>query len=63
MLAEGVETSAELGFLESELCNEAQGYLLGKPADIESYRELTHGGESIDERPAVIHLKAKVSSM
>ena len=24
---------------------------------------LTHGGEAIDERPAVIHLKAKVSSM
>jgi len=63
VLAEGVETSAELDFLESELCNEAQGYHLGKPADIESYRRLTHGGEAIDERPAVIHLKAKVSSM
>ena len=63
VLAECVETSAELGFLESELCDEAQGHLLGKPADIESYRRLTHGGEAIDERPAVIHLKAKVSSM
>jgi diguanylate cyclase (GGDEF)-like protein len=63
VLAEGVETSAELAFLESELCNEAQGYLLGRPADIESYRRLTHGAEAIDERPAVIHLKAKVSSM
>ena len=62
MLAEGVETSAELAFLESELCNEAQGYLLGKPADIESYRRLTHGGAAIDERPAVIPFKAKVSS-
>ena len=61
VLAEGVETSAELGFLENELCNEAQGYLLGRPADIESYRELTHGGEATDERPAVIHLKAKAS--
>jgi EAL domain-containing protein (putative c-di-GMP-specific phosphodiesterase class I) len=40
VLAEGVETSAELAFLESEFCNEAQGYLLGKPADIESYRRL-----------------------
>ncbi len=63
VLAEGVETSSELGFLESELCDEAQGYLLGKPADIESYRRLTHGGEAIDERPAVIQFKAKVSSM
>jgi diguanylate cyclase len=63
VLAEGVETSAALAFLKCELCDEAQGYLLGKPADIESYRRLTHGGEAIDERPAVIHLKAKVSSM
>ncbi len=63
VLAEGVETSAELDFLESELCNEAQGYLLGKPADIESYRRLTDGGEAIDKQPTVIHLKAKVSSM
>jgi diguanylate cyclase (GGDEF)-like protein/PAS domain S-box-containing protein len=63
VLAEGVETGAELGFLEGELCDEAQGYLLGKPADIESYRELTHGGEAIDERPDVIQLSAKVSSM
>jgi diguanylate cyclase len=63
VLAEGVETGAELSFLEGELCDEAQGYLLGKPADIESYRRLTHGGEAIDERPAVIQLNAKVSSM
>src|SRR5207253_4974754 len=28
VLAEGVETSAELEFLESELCDEVQGYLL-----------------------------------
>ena len=62
-LAKGVETSAELGFLESELCDEVQGYLLGKPADIESYRRLTHRGEAIDERPTVIHLETKVSSM
>src|ERR1700688_2359594 len=34
VLAEGVETAAELAFLESELCNEAQGYLFGRPADI-----------------------------
>ena len=44
VLAEGVETSAELDVLENELCNEAQGYLLGKPADIESYRQLTVAG-------------------
>ena len=31
VLAEGVETPAELEFLKAELCNEAQGYLLGRP--------------------------------
>jgi EAL domain-containing protein (putative c-di-GMP-specific phosphodiesterase class I) len=61
--AAAIETSAELAFLESEFCNEAQGYLLGKPADIESYRRLTRGGEAFDERSAVIHLKARVKSM
>jgi diguanylate cyclase len=43
VLAEGVETADELDFLRDELCNEVQGYLLGKPGEIESFRALTHG--------------------
>jgi diguanylate cyclase (GGDEF)-like protein/PAS domain S-box-containing protein len=43
VLAEGVETAAELDFLSGELCNEAQGYLLGKPGDIEDFRRQTEG--------------------
>ena len=31
ILAEGVETSSQLEFLRAEGCNEAQGYLLGRP--------------------------------
>jgi predicted signal transduction protein with EAL and GGDEF domain len=42
VLAEGVETHAELQFLQKELCDEAQGYFLGRPADIETFRHLTH---------------------
>ena len=42
VLAEGVETDAELRFLQDELCDEVQGYLFGRPAAIESFRELTH---------------------
>jgi diguanylate cyclase len=57
VLAEGVETSAELDFLENELCNEAQGYLLGMPADIESYRQLTVAGEAFGEEPAMAALR------
>src|SRR6202043_3486814 len=41
VLSEGVETHAELEFLESEQCDEAQGYLLGRPGNIESFRQFT----------------------
>jgi diguanylate cyclase len=62
VLAEGVETAAELAFLESELCNEMQGYLLGRPADIESFRQLTHGGDVTEQSSVVVPLVAKASS-
>jgi len=42
VLAEGVETEAELQFLHDEHCDEVQGYLLGKPAAIAEFRHLTH---------------------
>src|SRR4051794_13652188 len=42
VLAEGVETKAELNFLQEELCDIAQGYLLGRPAAIADFRNLTH---------------------
>jgi diguanylate cyclase (GGDEF)-like protein/PAS domain S-box-containing protein len=42
VLAEGVETDAELHFLRDERCDEAQGYLLGRPAAIGDFRNLTH---------------------
>ena len=43
VLAECVESHAELQFLQRELCDEAQGYFLGRPADIETFRHLTYG--------------------
>jgi diguanylate cyclase len=58
VLAEGVETAGELEFLSSELCSEAQGYLLGLPAGIEEFRYLTHG--SIEREPQV-HAPASAS--
>jgi diguanylate cyclase len=42
VLAEGVETPAEYAFLETESCKEVQGYYLGRPADISTFREWTH---------------------
>jgi diguanylate cyclase len=47
VLAEGVETHEELGFLGTELCDQIQGYLVGKPADIANFRYLTHAAESV----------------
>jgi diguanylate cyclase (GGDEF)-like protein/PAS domain S-box-containing protein len=42
VLAEGVETQAEMEFLSSELCDEVQGFLLGRPVDIKQFQHLTH---------------------
>lgn len=44
VLAEGVETQAELSFLVEENCHAAQGYLMGRPAHIDAFTALTHGG-------------------
>ena len=52
MLAEGVETDAELKFLQQERCDEAQGYLLGRPAAIGTFRHLTHEGVAAEAADA-----------
>jgi diguanylate cyclase (GGDEF)-like protein/PAS domain S-box-containing protein len=62
VLAEGVETAAELSFLETESCDEAQGYLFGRPADIGGFRQLTHGTDDPEEQSTVVALIAKASS-
>jgi diguanylate cyclase (GGDEF)-like protein/PAS domain S-box-containing protein len=53
VLAEGVETAAELEFLKNEFCNEVQGYLVGRPAHIEGFRRLTHGINGSDDENIV----------
>ncbi len=40
VLAEGVETKAQLDFLAAKSCNEVQGYLMGRPHPILEYSEL-----------------------
>jgi len=49
VIAEGVETNEELRFLQEESCDEVQGYLLGKPAAIDSFRQYTHLDASMPE--------------
>ncbi|WP_146691167.1 bifunctional diguanylate cyclase/phosphodiesterase [Bradyrhizobium canariense] len=51
VLAEGVETDAELQFLRDEACDEVQGYLLGRPAAINNFRHLTHREMVVDDAP------------
>ncbi|WP_244421518.1 putative bifunctional diguanylate cyclase/phosphodiesterase [Allomesorhizobium alhagi] len=43
VLAEGVETDAELTFLRQEACDAMQGYLLGRPCPISDFAQLTSG--------------------
>ena len=43
VLAEGVETDAELNFLRAEACDEMQGYLLGRPCPIAEFAQHTRG--------------------
>jgi diguanylate cyclase (GGDEF)-like protein/PAS domain S-box-containing protein len=49
VIAEGVETDDELRFLQEENCDEVQGYLLGRPAGIGSFRQYTHADASLPE--------------
>ncbi|HEY0855264.1 MAG TPA: EAL domain-containing protein [Devosia sp.] len=43
VIAEGVERPEELEFLRNEICQGAQGYLLSRPADISTFRDVTDG--------------------
>jgi len=43
VIAEGVETDGERAFLRREGCREIQGFLIGRPALIDMYVELTRG--------------------
>ena len=52
VLAEGVETEAQLAFLAAEGCTEVQGYLIGRPQPIGYYRRVIDGSETA--RPGAI---------
>ncbi|MCL1475922.1 putative bifunctional diguanylate cyclase/phosphodiesterase [Argonema antarcticum] len=40
VIAEGVETEAELAFLRQHQCNEIQGYLFSRPLSVEAFEKL-----------------------
>jgi diguanylate cyclase (GGDEF)-like protein/PAS domain S-box-containing protein len=49
VIAEGVETRAQLGFLAENECDEIQGYLLSRPLDEAAFTRFVKG-----ERPALV---------
>jgi diguanylate cyclase (GGDEF)-like protein/PAS domain S-box-containing protein len=52
VVAEGVETRDQLAFLAREACDEVQGYLVGKPAPIETYAEIVGRQATVKPVPA-----------
>jgi diguanylate cyclase len=63
VLAEGVESASEFEFLEKENCDEAQGYLLGRPADIKTFAAVTNGDTAADQDAIVVPIKPKSASV
>jgi diguanylate cyclase (GGDEF)-like protein len=52
VMAEGVETADQLAFLKQESCDQIQGFLIGRPQDIDNYAEVV-GKASPGRRQAV----------
>jgi diguanylate cyclase (GGDEF)-like protein/PAS domain S-box-containing protein len=50
VVAEGVETEAQLGFLASQKCDEAQGYLISRPVAANLFAGLLAEGKSLPDR-------------
>jgi diguanylate cyclase len=44
VIAEGVETQKELAFLETQQCEEAQGYYFSRPLPPEEFAKLLKSG-------------------
>ncbi|OLL33240.1 diguanylate cyclase, partial [Burkholderia sp. SRS-W-2-2016] len=51
VIAEGVETSAQLDFLKARACDEMQGFYFAKPLSTEAISELLHGGQVRELEP------------
>jgi diguanylate cyclase (GGDEF)-like protein/PAS domain S-box-containing protein len=48
VVAEGVENEDQLDFLSRELCDEAQGYLIGRPKPINHYADLVRNPTDVE---------------
>ena len=56
VVAEGVETSEQLAFLQGHDCDEAQGFYFSKPLPAAQFAELLHAGIPVAARvPSASH--------
>ncbi len=53
LIAEGVETEAELTFLAQHACNEVQGYLFSRPVPVEEFEQMLISGKCL-QMPAAL---------
>ncbi|HZZ14274.1 MAG TPA: EAL domain-containing protein [Paraburkholderia sp.] len=51
VVAEGVETESQLGILKAMMCDEMQGFLLGKPLSASDFGDLLRGQLASEPRP------------
>jgi sensor c-di-GMP phosphodiesterase-like protein len=51
MVAEGVETEDQLGFVASQGCDFAQGYLFGRPMTDDAYLDYLRGLQARSDPP------------
>jgi diguanylate cyclase (GGDEF)-like protein/PAS domain S-box-containing protein len=51
VVAEGVETKEQLAFLSGELCQEVQGFLIGKPRPIGEYQDIVGPSDAHEAVP------------
>jgi diguanylate cyclase len=60
VVAEGVETQAQLAFLKSKACDECQGFLFAKPMPAEAFGKLLGAGAASKPAPATAPAKPAI---
>lgn len=61
VLAEGVETEAQLAALRAGGCSEVQGFLIERPKPVAAYRAITH--PAVNTNPASVSIAGKIAML
>jgi diguanylate cyclase len=60
VIAEGIETQAELDFLRAHQCDEAQGYYFSEPIPADKFMEVLRHGLARTAAPGRLGLRAQI---